>query len=302
VGDQIATGDASRIALNLIDGSQLRLEANTTINIKQLVYEGKFISEASFVLEKGKAWSYVKPLKGKAKYEVETPTITAAVRGTAFNVGYIDGTSRVYVSKHSVGVKAKTGDGSQVVDEKELLQVKDGGQVNAPENIQTIPKDQIDDWIIFNEGLDRDADAGRGPKLEGQSESSDKNPIEQVLQGLNPTSGNQNPPATQPATKPEPTPTPVAKQLVRIAVSSQASQVQARSTGQFVAKAYYSDNTVVDVSSDVTWAQTESLLDISANGSFTALRPGQTVITASFGGMVSNRLPVTVEVISGQAY
>ncbi len=77
-GNFIRTGDASRIAVLLADQTQLRLAANSMIQIKE-VGDGK---DKDTVLKQsaGRSWTQSKSVPNRLT--VETPTALAAIRGT----------------------------------------------------------------------------------------------------------------------------------------------------------------------------------------------------------------------------
>lgn len=96
--DTIMTWDKSWVTLKLFDGSILTVEPGTTLYIKSLkssakvkqsifkVFTGKVLAKVSEYLEKG------------SKFEIESESATAGVKGTYFEFGVtIDGLSELYV-------------------------------------------------------------------------------------------------------------------------------------------------------------------------------------------------------------
>src|SRR5262245_509044 len=84
--DVIKVGTGSRVSIILKDGSVIRLEAGSEVEV---------LGAGKFKLIQGKMWSKVEPQS--VTWEVETPTIVAAVRGTAFNTRYSNLSSGVSV-------------------------------------------------------------------------------------------------------------------------------------------------------------------------------------------------------------
>lgn len=87
--DTVATKEASRTKMLFIDDSILTVGENTRLAIKEFVYGKDDRGRAIFNLIDGKMRSVV----GKTNFEVHTPTLVAAARGTViyFEVGMIDG-------------------------------------------------------------------------------------------------------------------------------------------------------------------------------------------------------------------
>ena len=88
LNDAFTVAPGSRVAIVLKDGSRVRLEAGTRMEILQLEFDHGRISRALFKVDSGKVWSFVEPLAPSGSFQVETPTIVASVRGTSFNVIY----------------------------------------------------------------------------------------------------------------------------------------------------------------------------------------------------------------------
>lgn len=98
-GDSVRTGKDSRAELSFSDGSTIRLGENSKFLIRQ---NG---TTRSFTLLSGKFWAKVAKLSERARFEVESPTAVAGVRGTVFKVEVDqDSTSRVAVEEGEVEV------------------------------------------------------------------------------------------------------------------------------------------------------------------------------------------------------
>ncbi len=84
--------------------------------------------------------------------------------------------------------------------------------------------------------------------------------------------------------------------LTSIAVSrTVVANLSVGKTEQFKALGSYSDGTTQDITSQVNWTSTYvDVATISAAGLATGLKPGQTDISASLAGVVSNGITLTV--------
>lgn len=93
-GDTIRTGPDSRAAILCIDETQLKLNENTIVILKSgvpsprlggVIPAGARPVEGSFYeVPQGEIW--LRNKNDKARFEVQTPAVTAAIRGTEFNL------------------------------------------------------------------------------------------------------------------------------------------------------------------------------------------------------------------------
>lgn len=81
-GDLLRTGARGQVELRMTDGSKMVLSAGSQMKIQESS------KNRVFGLDFGRVRSYIKRLKGDAKFEVKTPLAAASVRGTVFEVGY----------------------------------------------------------------------------------------------------------------------------------------------------------------------------------------------------------------------
>jgi Bacterial Ig-like domain (group 2) len=83
--------------------------------------------------------------------------------------------------------------------------------------------------------------------------------------------------------------------LSSIAVSANSASLAYNNTEEFTATGVYSDTSTADLTDQVTWGSSApGVATISAGGLATALATGQTSITATQSGIVSNRFQLTV--------
>ena len=106
----------------------------------------------------------------------------------------------------------------------------------------------------------------------------DKSPTAPIIN----TPPNNQPPAPGPVT------------LLRIDITGPAS-VPPNDTAQFTSRAFYSDGSQRDVTTEASWrAGQTSILTIAANGVATGQAVGETWISASFGGRGATRTDIIV--------
>jgi hypothetical protein len=87
--DTVATAEGGRVKLLFIDDSVLTLAEKSRMNVDTFVHSRSDRGKSLFNLLDGKMRAVV----GKTKFEVKTPTVVAAARGTVilFDVGTVDG-------------------------------------------------------------------------------------------------------------------------------------------------------------------------------------------------------------------
>lgn len=164
-GAVIETGANGYAEIRFPDGSVARLDHETKLTLEEQLFDAtSSASKTTLFLTVGRVWSRVAALATPASHwEVKTSNIVAAVRGTAFSVGFgKDGKSRILVRERSVQVSAldpatKNVIGITTVDEKKTIELD-----------STLPPEQIklevraadrlqleDQWIKSNESADR---------------------------------------------------------------------------------------------------------------------------------------------------
>jgi len=86
-GDVVRTGDDSHAVLTFFDGSTIEVEPNSQIVVEALTATPSGDIVMKLRQDFGRTWHVVsRALTPNSKYEVDTPTATASVRGTAFLV------------------------------------------------------------------------------------------------------------------------------------------------------------------------------------------------------------------------
>ncbi len=109
--DVLRAGNDGMAEFKWLDGTRLKLTPNTQLTVKKVSYNTIRKSDSSeFKLTSGKVFIRImKSLTPTSKFEVETPTAVAAVRGTIFSVAVENGKTQIAVYKGQV--KVTSGDG-----------------------------------------------------------------------------------------------------------------------------------------------------------------------------------------------
>lgn len=100
VGDEILSS-AGSATIELADGSELRISPNSRLMFNRLTQYGKSgMVDTRLRLQRGEVHTRVQPMiEGGARFEIETPSAVAAVRGTAFTLQTSATGSRVQVTE-----------------------------------------------------------------------------------------------------------------------------------------------------------------------------------------------------------
>ncbi|UZE97533.1 FecR family protein [Alkalimarinus alittae] len=103
VGDEINTYDGS-VLIRFADSSILRLAPNSQLVFNRLTRYGKTgMADTRLRLQKGRLSTHVTPLNGRgSRYEINTPSAVAAVRGTAFRLLVNDQSTQLEVTEGTV--------------------------------------------------------------------------------------------------------------------------------------------------------------------------------------------------------
>lgn len=106
--DQVRTSSEGTADLRWRDGTRIRLAPGTTLTIEKFAQNSANKAQISlFDLSLGRVWvRLVQALKPASRFEIETPTAVASVRGTVFSVGVADdGNTSVSVFEGAVAVR-----------------------------------------------------------------------------------------------------------------------------------------------------------------------------------------------------
>ncbi|MFC1988895.1 FecR domain-containing protein, partial [Chloroflexota bacterium] len=142
VGTGIITGSDSHALITFFEGSTTKLEPNTYLEIKQL--EDGNEQATTIILKQwlGRTWNRViKMTDSGSRYEIETPTATAIVRGTLFTTD-VNGTGFTTVST-TEGLVSVAAQGKEVfVPEDQQTEIEKGIGLSQPGAIPA-PTSQI---------------------------------------------------------------------------------------------------------------------------------------------------------------
>lgn len=154
--DTIKSPPGSITAVVLKDGSVIRLDAGTEVEVANLEYKGEKISQALFKIKTGRMWSRVTPLSPDGQWQVETPTAVAAIQGTSFNTTYRDHFTGMYVYRNTVtGALLQNRGTAKRIEAGYLLRMRDdrlGEDFSSGPHVA--PDDFFDAWIRFNQAED----------------------------------------------------------------------------------------------------------------------------------------------------
>jgi len=132
LGDRIRTGPLSAATLVFFDGSTTGLEAETEITIAQMISRRDGRARVITLYQRlGRSHNRVQRLAGSAsRFEIETPTTIAVVRGTEFSVAVeADGVTQVAVWEGFVEVTAR----------QKTVQVQPGEMTSVQPNLPPAP-------------------------------------------------------------------------------------------------------------------------------------------------------------------
>lgn len=110
-GDTVRTGPNSSMEFRWVDGTRCKLMPNSTLTIRAASFNSvKGAEESRLHLDQGKLFVRVaKKLNADSRFEVETPSAVASVRGTIFSVEVNEGRSEVDVFRGRVVVTPASG-------------------------------------------------------------------------------------------------------------------------------------------------------------------------------------------------
>lgn len=90
-GDHVRTGEESRLELRLDERDVIRIDEDSEVEVSQRALTAWKGSGTRAAVKKGKLWSNVRKLVAdRENLTVETPTVLAAIRGTAFRIDVPD--------------------------------------------------------------------------------------------------------------------------------------------------------------------------------------------------------------------
>ena len=181
-GDTVRTGSGGRASIDYFDGSETRLDYDTTFTLVTLETPDNEGGSKVIEAEQGSGNSYNRVAEvadSESHFEVETPTATASVQGTVYALIVDDAATTVAVLD---GVVNATGEaGSVSVPAGRMVVVDAGGGVGA---VQEISDELLsNDWLSHNLcNVDHDAACVRDESAEpsGNPEKKPRSPTDEL--------------------------------------------------------------------------------------------------------------------------
>ncbi|MFC1861419.1 FecR domain-containing protein [Chloroflexota bacterium] len=108
-GGYVGTDDLSHALLTFFDGSTIKLEPKSTVEIVEVDYDRQHNTRIEVRQLGGVIWNYIEaPLAGELLYRVYTPSAEVTALGTSFTVDVSEsGSTKVVAIDGSVGVRAQ---------------------------------------------------------------------------------------------------------------------------------------------------------------------------------------------------
>ncbi len=104
-GDIVKTGANSECLLRMSDETQLQLSPSTSLQVSHIAQEDDGSRDVRMRVGVGRLWANVKQLvTQESKFEVETPLLTVAVRGTLFEVEVSQKTAKLGVLEGTISL------------------------------------------------------------------------------------------------------------------------------------------------------------------------------------------------------
>ncbi len=143
-GDVVRADSAGNAVVTFFEGSTLTVESGAQVRVTSLVKTGSGGIQVSIEQTLGRTWASVQKLTGDSKFEIKTPTSTAAVRGTAFEtiVETVNGvtTTTVKTTEGEVIVQAQSGGQTTVGAGQEVQQTQNAPAPAAPSTQPPAPR------------------------------------------------------------------------------------------------------------------------------------------------------------------
>lgn len=141
-GDKVKTLDESRGEVAFADGSIIRIDANSNLDIVELG-RSKAGQTAQAKVWSGKVWASVNKASKKTKFELESPTAVAAVRGTVFRMTVAeDMTTKVAVYAGEVKVEPMP----EFFNKQKAKQGGRAGEIEGPQQVAGPTEVSFEQW------------------------------------------------------------------------------------------------------------------------------------------------------------
>ncbi|HBE73642.1 MAG TPA: hypothetical protein DDW31_06115 [candidate division Zixibacteria bacterium] len=142
-GEKIKTWDQSRAEIGFSDGSIIRIDGNSSLDIVD-AKKDKAGQQVEAKVWSGKVWANVNKMSKKSKFELESPTAVAAIRGTVYRMAVSpDRTTRIAVYSGAVAVKPHP---DFFMEQKGKAGGREG-EIEGPSEIAGPTEVSLDQWI-----------------------------------------------------------------------------------------------------------------------------------------------------------
>lgn len=313
IKDIVKSASESIAGVILKDSTVIRFAQDSEVEIGNLQYENGQIKDAVIKIKFGRLWSRAAPIAKSGQFEVETPTITAAVRGTVFSIRHTQELSALYVAQGEVKLSL-TNDRSKLrtLTANQVLKLRNDHLEEDFTKDPTPPDANFfDEWVRFNQEDDNKT-CHQNPSLAScrifkphQISYPQSSPTLTPTPTTNQISPKPNLTLTStPAQSPTPTrqPTPTltpTSTLTPKRISSLLFEMKYLTVklGQVVpvsVTAIYYDENREDVTSKVTFYQQVGICSME-NSSCKVVKKGSDRIYATYQDIKSNILSITAQ-------
>jgi hypothetical protein len=145
-GQKVKTQEESRAEIGFADGSIIRIDGNSKLDIIDAKKEKSGAQTATAKVWSGKVWANVNKMSKKTKFQLESPTAVAAVRGTVYRMAVSDDqTTKIAVYSGEVAV-----DNKPIVKFMEQKKAKAGGkqgEIEGPSQISGPSEVSLEQWV-----------------------------------------------------------------------------------------------------------------------------------------------------------
>lgn len=145
-GQKVKTQDDSRAEIGFADGSIIRIDSNSKLDIVDAKKDKAGAQSATTKVWSGKVWANVNKMSKKTKFQIESPTAVAAVRGTVYRMAVSDDkTTKIAVYSGEVAV-----DNKPMVKFMEEKKAKAGGrpgEIEGPTQIAGPTEVTLEQWV-----------------------------------------------------------------------------------------------------------------------------------------------------------
>ncbi len=142
-GEKVKTYDESRGEVAFADGSIIRIDANSNLDIVELKRD-KAGQTAQAKVWSGKVWASVNKASKKTKFELESPTAVAAVRGTVFRMSVAeDMTTKVAVYAGEVKVEPMP----EFYQNQRKKEGGRSGEIQGPQQVEGPKEVSFEQWV-----------------------------------------------------------------------------------------------------------------------------------------------------------